>query len=736
MAGAASAHQAATATREETSQQRAARTRRTSADPQRAQQGATAAAADAPAALQALSRLQQLADASPQVAQLRRLQALAHARPAPVAQLAGGPEEEEEHHQAKFSTAQLARGPEEEELLQGKFSTTQLQPQLQQPARANHTGLPEQLRSGIESLSGLSLEHVRVHYNSAQPAQLNALAYAQGSDIHLSPGQERYLPHEAWHVVQQAQGRVRPTMQMKDGVQVNDDAGLEREADVMGARALGMGARQAAQAQRQPAASRPLVTAAGTLLGVAQCAGDKVAFKAGDVSAQTQAIQNLATGVADIYTNYKAGKKAQRNQLDLKFTQQTSDLELRQTYLIKAIEMSFFRDLKHHLVHNFSAKQIKDEGDKRDTFLVDHALPDAKKIGLLAQGRTLAQTVYPLVQTDLQERADENKKINIKALNNILYRYSSSYGRHAIADPIVQGYERDYKASGVDYSELVRLWTEYAHAQQFQLTAVMDNDIAHVEVVREGEAQAVRIRIATVYFNDQRFERAPLLDQTLNPNAPQQEVREVYKHRESGQEYVQDAQNIFVKRHVSRALNKYDNPDGHRGVQIDADPRKKTGSNDTWAQIATQIPAMSSEQRETEIRNHQRAKEAQGGSPFVSFTTTSHPIFGSSAKLFESDRGVATVDLARISKSRVFDTHTDAAMERIHEVEDPNPTLPYAEGDDAYERNSAARDAMRTRELVVAGDIPLDAITAVRDKNGDYVRDPDDQRFHRPRTFA
>jgi hypothetical protein len=62
--------------------------------------------------------------------------------------------------------------------------------------------------------------------------------------------------------------------------------------------------------------------------------------------------------------------------------------------------------------------------------------------------------------------------------------------------------------------------------------------------------------------------------------------------------------------------------------------------------------------------------------------------------------------------------------------------LPYAEGDDAYERNSAARDAMRTRELVVAGDIPLDAITAVRDKNGDYVRDPDDQRFHRPRTFA
>jgi len=46
------------------------------------------------------------------------------------------------------------------------------------------------------------------------PAQLNALAYAQGSDIHVAPGQEKHLPHEAWHVVQQSKGRVKPTMQI------------------------------------------------------------------------------------------------------------------------------------------------------------------------------------------------------------------------------------------------------------------------------------------------------------------------------------------------------------------------------------------------------------------------------------------------------------------------------------------------------------------------------------------
>ncbi|WP_229413528.1 eCIS core domain-containing protein [Massilia violaceinigra] len=105
-----------------------------------------------------------------------------------------------------------------------------------QPA-PNRTGLPDQLKAGIETLSGMRMDGVRVHYNSGKAAQLNAHAYAQGTDIHIGPGQERHLPHEAWHVVQQAQGRVKPTMQMHGGVLVNDDKAHEHEADVMGAKA-------------------------------------------------------------------------------------------------------------------------------------------------------------------------------------------------------------------------------------------------------------------------------------------------------------------------------------------------------------------------------------------------------------------------------------------------------------------------------------------------------------------
>ena len=102
----------------------------------------------------------------------------------------------------------------------------------------NNTGLPDQLKSGIENISGISLNDVRVHPNSSQPSELSAHAFAQGSDIHLAPGQEKHLPHEAWHVVQQKQGRVQPTKQMGDGVNVNDNQGLEREATQMGQRAL------------------------------------------------------------------------------------------------------------------------------------------------------------------------------------------------------------------------------------------------------------------------------------------------------------------------------------------------------------------------------------------------------------------------------------------------------------------------------------------------------------------
>ncbi len=123
---------------------------------------------------------------------------------------------------------------EEEEPLQGKFGTIQ-----KQEAKAeNNTGMPDNLKAGIEGLSGVDVSDVKVHFNSSKPAQLNAHAYAQGSDIHIGPGQEKHLPHEAWHIVQQKQGRVQPTIQMRDNLNVNNFFGVEKEPSVTNDKSL------------------------------------------------------------------------------------------------------------------------------------------------------------------------------------------------------------------------------------------------------------------------------------------------------------------------------------------------------------------------------------------------------------------------------------------------------------------------------------------------------------------
>jgi len=126
--------------------------------------------------------------------------------------------------------------------------------------KENNTGLPDGLKSGVENLSGVSMNDVKVHTNSDQPAQMQAHAFAQGTDIHVAPGQEQHLPHEAWHVVQQKQGRVKPTAQMKEKIPVNDDKGLEHEAGVMDAEALKLGASD------QPATQLKIVYPSNTVI--------------------------------------------------------------------------------------------------------------------------------------------------------------------------------------------------------------------------------------------------------------------------------------------------------------------------------------------------------------------------------------------------------------------------------------------------------------------------------------
>lgn len=100
----------------------------------------------------------------------------------------------------------------------------------QSTVKPNQTGIPTQMKQQYEQLSHFSFDDVRVHYNSDKPAQIQALAYTQGSHVYIGPGQEQHLGHELGHVVQQKQGLVRPTTVVA-GLPLNDNRQLESQAD-------------------------------------------------------------------------------------------------------------------------------------------------------------------------------------------------------------------------------------------------------------------------------------------------------------------------------------------------------------------------------------------------------------------------------------------------------------------------------------------------------------------------
>ncbi len=146
-----------------------------------------------------------------------------------------------QHRQTKSSKESVLQKKSHSKILEDNRADSLNKTRLHQVGNNafNKTGLPAQLKSGMENLSGKNLDHVRVHYNSSKPALVQAHAYAQGSHIHLASGQEKHLPHELGHVIQQMDGRV-PAISSVGGTALNDNPALENEATAMGERALSL----------------------------------------------------------------------------------------------------------------------------------------------------------------------------------------------------------------------------------------------------------------------------------------------------------------------------------------------------------------------------------------------------------------------------------------------------------------------------------------------------------------
>jgi hypothetical protein len=69
--------------------------------------------------------------------------------------------------------------------------------------KVNNTEIPDRLKAAVEHFSELSLDEVRVHYNSDKPTEKGVPAYTNGLDIYVAPEQEKYLARELSYIIQQ-----------------------------------------------------------------------------------------------------------------------------------------------------------------------------------------------------------------------------------------------------------------------------------------------------------------------------------------------------------------------------------------------------------------------------------------------------------------------------------------------------------------------------------------------------
>ena len=115
-------------------------------------------------------------------------------------------------------------------------------PMPAQIATGGGAALDAPVQAKMEGAFGADFANVRVHADSRDATAFGAEAFAYGDDVHFAPGRyqpgseagQELLGHELTHVVQQRAGRVAASAQAR-GIGINQDAGLEAEADRCGA---------------------------------------------------------------------------------------------------------------------------------------------------------------------------------------------------------------------------------------------------------------------------------------------------------------------------------------------------------------------------------------------------------------------------------------------------------------------------------------------------------------------
>lgn len=149
-------------------------------------------------------------------------------------------EDEEELQLKRDPSKAIQRQAESSELEEEEL---QMKRDPSKPIQRKSNSMPEVVQEKMESAFKADFSNVKIHEGN-KAESVGALAYTQGDEIHFAQGKykpdtqsgQELLGHELAHVVQQRQGRVQPTGDV-NGVPLNDEPALEKEADRLGAKA-------------------------------------------------------------------------------------------------------------------------------------------------------------------------------------------------------------------------------------------------------------------------------------------------------------------------------------------------------------------------------------------------------------------------------------------------------------------------------------------------------------------
>ena len=275
------------------------------------------------------------------------------------------------------------------------------------------------------------------------------------------------------------------------------------------------------------------------------------------------------------------------------------------------------------------------------------------------------------------------------------YKAQKAELTHKHYDPLINNFEHVYHSSRPRIDEL-KAKIRPENEQWANKLSFLDDNNDHVIVFIETDSG--KTPIMDIQLNDNRF---------ILTKPAKDGYAAIYRHASNNREYVKDANDVFVSRYVNRYLSAFDKPD-EVGLSSRNGPRTVEESS-------------TPENINKSILNHLRAAQ-QGESRYVSFTTTDNPIFGSTGDdFYDPKKGQVVIDLALIKKENIYDVHSIPAIRKVITTTDLRFDMKYdlnaEEQTPQYEKNAAARDTVRTREILVHHEVPKEAFVSIR-KNG------------------